>query len=91
MKKIALVLVVAVVMSGCSLIGATNEDAGMSMFASEATLPANGSLKYEVTRTPRTDPESMRWNQQMGVQRNAAAWFGFGGSKAGNARTYLDK
>ena len=82
---------IMILCSGCAGLGWSNEDAGVAMLASETTVPVNGSLKYEITRSPNTDPETRQWYQDMGVRRSATSWFGFGGNSAGRARTQLDK
>jgi len=91
MKTLMLILVVMVFCSGCASLGWTNEDSGVAVLASDVSIPANGSVKYTVERNPRTDPEASEYYRQMGVKRSALSWFGFDGSKAGRAKTHMDK
>ncbi len=92
MKYYALISFLLLLLSGCSSLGLTNEDAGHSVLASDVSVPANGSVVYTVERNPRTSIAARRWSKENGVSRSLFSWFGFKDgpevNSGGEARTH---
>jgi len=84
----------SLITQGCSSLGFVNEDAGLSMLASDVSVPANGQVIYTIDRRPRTDLAARSWAKSNGVSRSYMSWFGLGGPKqnqAGTVKSQLEK
>jgi len=89
-----IVLSAVLTLQACSSAGWTNEDAGLSLLASDVSVPANGQVVYTIDRRPRTDMDARRWARDNSVSRSYLSWFGLGGPKsssAGNAANHISK
>lgn len=93
MNKLTLTLL-AVMLQACASAGFTNEDAGLSVLASDVSVPANGRVIYTIDRQPRMGADADRWAAGNGVNRSVLSWFGFDAGDrqpVGNAKNQIEK
>lgn len=74
MKRLCYVLAVGL-LTGCSALNLSNEDAGHSILASDVTVPANGQVIYTIDRRPRTDAAARQYSQDNNVSRSLFSYF----------------